>query len=817
VKGLEADQAVREADERRKEAEARVARFVDEAAAFQKNISAQAIVEAKLRETISTLEGQLEDHKKEETRLRQEFFRLQGLADERELALQSGRRREQHLSEAIAGIEQRLNAALAEGESRQTALYDARGQIQMLDLELKGLRKSEAALDDEMKKMRASQAEVCLDVAKRSEGKLQDALSHTEERLQEARQWFEERLQETEGRARERLAQRDSDIAQLKGQLDQKQLDLGQRDEALGHKDVALAKAKAKLAAAEADLSVSEARVSEFQATLGQTQESLHGMKESLSRSSSDLSQTREELGQIQFELNVARDELGRTKTELDKSNGTLNTTTAVLQKAQSELDVARDELSVVRGEVCEVRAALVAAKAAESQMATKVAAAETAVAEAAKKRPPRILLVADKEVSTSPRLPQASLLSSITWQQQQQQDNKEQELQPPLPPPQQWPSLEKFEEVYTRRSGDIAASSPLPSAIMVGTGSPPSCREIRALICSYTERRILNLQRRLYLWDAWHQWSWRVRDSDVQARLELAIADELHTSVACKARELGLGELLRVRYSGATAESLKRLVLEFRHRVAASIAELLPSSSMDLVESRTVLAAAFDRGRRSFGRLLNASLFLYQKLRALLPSELEEPLQDPLSRMVPVPFYVLPYKAQFAMRRGASRIAAGRQESMGKEKQQPGFRPAPSKGEGHGAFHAWLLARIEELEERLPLNATSSFAVPNFVALLLRVRNEAAAVSPQTCTDLKAAPHEGLRAELVHMQDRLDVLLTDACTVYMSGWRMLPVALEPKPPRAPGARRSSTLVGAVAADFQPNFRELRLGPRHPL
>jgi len=386
---------------------------------------------------------------------------------------------------------------------------------------------------------------------------------------------------------------------------------------------------------------------------------------------------------------------------------------------------------------------------------------------------------------------------------------------------------LERFEELYIRGSSSIAASSPPPpsvtadtetaAVITVGSGSHQSIEEIRASICSYAERRILNLQRRLCLWDAWHKWCWHIRDADVQARLELAIADELHTASACKARELGLGELLRVRYSGATAESLKRLILEFRHRVAASIAELLPSSSMDLVESRTVLAGVFDRGRRSFGRLLNASLFLYQKLRALLPSELEEPLQDPLSRLVPVPFYVLPYKAQFAMRQGAIRLTAGRRGGMGKEKQQPLLRPAPPKEEGHGAFNTWLLARIEELEERLPLNASSSFAVPNFVALLLRVRDEAAAVSPQTCTDRKAAPHDGLSAESVHMQDRLDVLLADAFTVYMSGWRMLPIASEPKPPRAQGSRRTSTSVGAIAADFQQTFRELRLGPRHPL
>ncbi|CAE7332813.1 RAB26 [Symbiodinium natans] len=42
-----------------------------------------------------------------------------------------------------------------------------------------------------------------------------------------------------------------------------------------------------------------------------------------------------------------------------------------------------------------------------------------------------------------------------------------------------------------------------------------------------------------------------------------------------------------------------------------------------------------------------HASLFLYQKLRTLVPSELEETMRDPVSRLVPVPFYVLPYKAR--------------------------------------------------------------------------------------------------------------------------------------------------------------------------
>merc|ERR1719498_1701344 len=93
---------------------------------------------------------------------------------------------------------------------------------------------------------------------------------------------------------------------------------------------------------------------------------------------------------------------------------------------------------------------------------------------------------------------------------------------------------------------------------------------------------------------------------------------------------------------------ALKRLLLEFRQRLVAALRDMLPSTS---AESRTLLVDNMDRGRRSFGRVFHAALFLYQKLRALVPTELHESLHDPLSPIIPFPFYVLPYKAQHAFR----------------------------------------------------------------------------------------------------------------------------------------------------------------------
>ncbi|CAE7746789.1 RAB34 [Symbiodinium microadriaticum] len=145
-------------------------------------------------------------------------------------------------------------------------------------------------------------------------------------------------------------------------------------------------------------------------------------------------------------------------------------------------------------------------------------------------------------------------------------------------------------------------------------------------------------------------------------------------------------------------------------------------------------------------GEAKHASLFLYQKLRTLVPSELEETMRDPVSRLVPVPFYVLPYKFRLAVHRGVGGLAQG--------------IAAPRKG-------SCPRAHLQELQDMMPL-CTSDGAVPNFLVRLLAVRGaEASPASSEPATEAAAAAAQS------GVRDGLDQLVVDALTVYMSGWRM--------------------------------------------
>jgi len=219
-------------------------------------------------------------------------------------------------------------------------------------------------------------------------------------------------------------------------------------------------------------------------------------------------------------------------------------------------------------------------------------------------------------------------------------------------------------------------------------------------------------------------------------------------------------------------AAAIKRLLLEFRQRLAAAAADMLPSAS---AESRALLVENFDRGRRGFGRIFHAALFFYQKVRAFLPSELQESLHDPLSKIVPFPFYVLPYKAKHAMHRSLTSLVRGvpKQRSPSSSPARtasantrssspaPARAPAIPAKEDAGTREEWFRKRISELEERLPLASTSKVEVPHFIAHLLHCR--ALANSGVEDADIE---------DEAHLRDRFDVLLADAFTVYMSAWR---------------------------------------------
>merc|ERR1740138_735391 len=126
-----------------------------------------------------------------------------------------------------------------------------------------------------------------------------------------------------------------------------------------------------------------------------------------------------------------------------------------------------------------------------------------------------------------------------------------------------------------------------------------------------------------------------------------------------------------------------------------------------DLVHAaprREVLAQALGSGRHGFGRFFHAALFLYQKLRTLVPSELFETMQDPLSKFVPVPFYVLPYKVQHALR-GAGKspnaaVVARGLSSSGSSTGALPPPPPPAPPPGTPEWEAWLDARVRELED---------------------------------------------------------------------------------------------------------------------
>jgi len=349
-------------------------------------------------------------------------------------------------------------------------------------------------------------------------------------------------------------------------------------------------------------------------------------------------------------------------------------------------------------------------------------------------------------------------------------------------------------------------------------------------------ERHLADIARRQILSAVWYAWASPAKVSALRARLELVLLDELRLSKACdevqkemkdffqsKVRNPELwAEVLGGPAAGTSGQisdlpqdpeagsqkqlfAMKSFIFEFRKRVAEAIAELPGALHTDsgVAEGRA-FQKILEIGRGSFGRLLHASLFLYQKLRTLVPSELEETMRDPVSRLVPVPFYTLPYKFRLAVHRGigVNGLARG----------------LPVQRDGGGA--SWH-ARLHEMQDLMPLCASPS-AIPFFLAQLLALRCEdkgqGTAAEPRT--DAAAAAAMGMPSESV--RDGLDQLAVDALTVYMSGWRLSnsgPAAEAVTSQWALGPRGRS--LPAKAGRPQPRQRQgrdlgepkLRLGP----
>lgn len=222
---------------------------------------------------------------------------------------------------------------------------------------------------------------------------------------------------------------------------------------------------------------------------------------------------------------------------------------------------------------------------------------------------------------------------------------------------------------------------------------------------------------------------------------------------------------------------TLKRLTLEFRHRMSADFLERMPS---DFAQYEAVLSNTLTFARNRLGRMFHAMFFLYQKLRAVVPGELREVLSEFGCRSVEFPFYMLPYKAFRDGNCQGRRSEQGFPEFRSKptepvqasnQRHNSNIRPRltePVQGRvnSRADLSAWMAATVEELEAELPIDG--AVGIPRFLAKLLRARAKAIeAAGASDCPVLSTTE--------ANLHDRFDILLVDALTVYMSGWQSAP------------------------------------------
>ena len=78
----------------------------------------------------------------------------------------------------------------------------------------------------------------------------------------------------------------------------------------------------------------------------------------------------------------------------------------------------------------------------------------------------------------------------------------------------------------------------------------------------------------------AWQLWSSHLHVATARAQFELAVADERQIAKECNAREQGKSDSLASEVLEPTTGALKRLLLEFRQRLVAALADMLLGSS---------------------------------------------------------------------------------------------------------------------------------------------------------------------------------------------------------------------------------------------
>jgi len=802
---LEAERARREAEDRRKELDVQFTKSKDEVVALREELQGKCMLESKLKETIATLEAQVQDRKNEEARLRQEIFKLQTLADERDISVQSGKRREQHLAEQIAALEQRLTATLGESESRQTALMAAKSQIQMLEVDLSGARDSIAAGKAEVSRIRSAEEEAKQEVLRRSQQKTDEATAHAEEVAQLATR-----------RAEEKVAQRDREVQELETKLKR------YMDESIQSQEEATR--------LKNELGSSRAQQEGLQKALDETQKECRERLQALEESNAKIVELEAEVEDLQRKnMDVAE------KAVLTSPQGSRRQSKAELVgPPESERIMA--EMEVLSRSVASLQAAIRPGAVQEEEAESPTSQAEEdpdghrSSGEGLTRHPPgtrwRLLQGAVgvlRERDT--REKEAIVPEPVASEKRRRSSDATSSLESEasgfvtLPPAMSSKLNSRLPSKQTvPQEEPIATTGEEPSA----ASRPPRYLQVEEASLALLEHRMAACERRLLLAEIWRSWSAPAKVSALRARMELVLTDELRLASERRAREqvTADGDLDSELPHGGLVEGkvsmLKSLILEFRQRVAEALAEAPGASAAANGSTEAALhalVATLELGRGGFGRLLHASLFLYQKLRTLVPSELEVTMNDPLSRLVPVPFYVLPYKVRLALQRGSSGLARGEPEVC-----------AP-----HGKRRGGKKAQLEDLQDRLPLCASDPTAVPGFLSQLLSVRATAGeSAEPMTA----AAAAQNLNG--AGFRDGLDLLAADALTVYMSGWRLsvrgslvsgatLEEPVQPPPRRPSSAPRASVASAASAvaaanrlAHASPARRELRLGSRPP-
>jgi chromosome segregation ATPase len=294
-RSLETERALKEADERRREVQARFDRAEEEVKALRAEMHAKDLGETKLREAMAGLQAQIEDHKTEEQRLRQELFRQQAASDEKSITIDAGSKREMHLRAELATLEERLQTTTAEREARQTELLSERAQCQTLKLQLEGLQATAAALREEIAKVRASE---------------------------------DEKRLELKARLEQQVAQRDAELVLMQNQLGERRQEICEKRGELDHIQIELGNVKAEAAVA----------VASHAAATRSREEAAALLQRDLVESKDRNEKTEAVLAVVRRDLDACRADLARNVNALAEAQATAEANAARAETLQAKI-----------------------------------------------------------------------------------------------------------------------------------------------------------------------------------------------------------------------------------------------------------------------------------------------------------------------------------------------------------------------------------------------------------------------------------------------------------------------------------------------